>query len=65
MRGVFGMEEHDHKSTETREEGFICPVTWPENRLAHGGICRVETCSCGAVRRINVNHQHEEYGPWV
>lgn len=39
-------------------------VASDENRAAHGGICRIEYCCCGATRRTNINGSHVEQGDW-
>jgi hypothetical protein len=31
---------------------------------AHGNRCRVDTCSCGAVRKTNFNAGNNEIGSW-
>jgi hypothetical protein len=36
-----------------------------ENRAAHGGVCHVQRCACGARREVNTNGRHTEYGAWV
>jgi hypothetical protein len=36
-----------------------------QNPAAHGNICVVDTCRCGAQRRTNVNQIHVERGPWT
>lgn len=41
------------------------PVRTPQNEAAHGGVCIVDTCSCGAERRTNVNGRHVEPGEWL
>jgi hypothetical protein len=33
--------------------------------MAHGNICVIDTCSCGAVRKTNINGNHIERGPWA
>lgn len=55
---------HRHKAVKTEDFGFTGPVSPNENRAAHGNICRVETCACGANRKTNINQQHEECGEW-
>ena len=35
------------------------------NPRAHGNVCYVERCSCGARRVTNVNTGEREYGPWT
>lgn len=57
---------HRHRPATSREEGYRWPVGPAErqNPAAHGGICTVDTCSCGAERRTNVNGAHVERGEW-
>ena len=57
--------KHRHRVALVTEVPFAGPVGWPETPAAHGNICRVETCACGAVRRVNVNFTARETGPWV
>ena len=38
---------------------------YPQNPMAAGGVCTVQTCACGAIRKINSNGRHQERGPWV
>lgn len=60
------MTGHRHRVKSTRTVGYTGPVAQPENREAHGGVCHVDTCSCGAVRRTNSTGMgHDERGPWV
>lgn len=64
-----------HVADSTRTEGFshaVAEVAGADggfassnNPSAHGGICLVDTCSCGATRRSNVNGKHAEIGVWV
>ena len=35
-----------------------------ENRAAHGGICVVARCACGATRETNSTGWHVEVGTW-
>lgn len=35
-----------------------------ENPRAHGNICFVEICKCGATREANSNWGHVEQGRW-
>lgn len=35
-----------------------------ENRAAHGGVCHIERCRCGALREVNSNGGHLERGTW-
>lgn len=57
---------HEHKATTTTEGPFVAPVALPayQNRAAHGGICRTETCTCGATRKVLINGHHRESSPW-
>lgn len=57
--------KHRHKTIETTDRPYTGPVSRTENRAAHGGICRVDRCECGAERRVNVNGVHREIGTWV
>ena len=41
------------------------PVASPENPQAHGGVCFVDRCRCGATRKTNSNGGALERGPWV
>ena len=55
---------HTPIPSETKEVPFSWPVSRDENRAAHGNICRIERCACGAIRRTNINGQHAERGEW-
>jgi len=59
--------KHTHRTKASETRAFTGPVAsgGRENRAAHGGYCRHEECRCGATRRVNVNGQHVERGPWV
>jgi len=56
---------HRHRAKSSEDRAFSGPVADPENRAAHGNICSVDTCSCGATRSANVNGRHVEQGKWV
>lgn len=56
--------KHKHKAQSERTLPFQGPVASPENPAAHGNVCHVETCKCGATRRTNVNGRHLERGSW-
>ena len=58
------MHRHRAQSKLSIERGFSGPVAQPQNRNAHGNICRIDTCACGAQRRTNINGFHSERGPW-
>jgi len=57
---------HVHKAKTSETRPFWGPVATGarENRAAHGGYTRRETCSCGATRKVNVNGAHVEKGRW-
>jgi len=50
---------------EARIRSFSGPVSKAENPRAHGGVCYVDTCRCGATRARNVNGNQVEKGDWV
>ncbi len=52
----------DPKRTETRP--FSGCITWPCNPAAHGGVCLIEHCKCGAWRAINSNAGQLETALW-
>jgi len=58
---------HVHKAKTSETRCFAGPVATGarENRAAHGDRCRYEKCSCGAVRRVNLNGQNVERGRWT
>ena len=49
-----------HYSTDQVFGRFVGP-----NRAAHGGICTVDECACGAIRRTNQNGRHHESTGWI
>ncbi len=53
----------DPSRTVTRP--FAGPVSKYENRAAHGNVCEVFTCKCGATRLVNINGNHIERGDWT
>jgi hypothetical protein len=56
---------HTHRATRSADYGFSGPVAiHDQNPAAHGNICRVDSCSCGATRRTNINGSHKERGAW-
>ena len=55
---------HEHLAHFVSERAFFEAVSRNENRAAHGGVCIVETCSCGATRMTNRNGRHQEVGAW-
>lgn len=57
---------HRHTAVTTIERCFRGSVSSRrENRAAHGGVCYVERCHCGAERHTNVNGSHEETSGWL
>lgn len=60
------MSTHRHRAVHalTETKPFTRAVTWPENRAAHGNVCLIQHCDCGAWRAMNVNGKHVEQGPW-
>lgn len=54
-----------HRVDRTLTRPFMGPVRQPQNRAAHGNVCYVDICTCGATRRRNVNNWATEQGPWV
>jgi len=34
------------------------------NPAAHGGYTEIQSCTCGALRSVNVNGNHIEKGRW-
>lgn len=61
------MTRHKHRAVRERaaDRPYLGPVSADENRAAHGGICRVDVCACGAQRRTNINGRHTERGQWA
>lgn len=56
---------HKHKAKRTDVRPFFGPIEGvSQNRAAHGGVCEVDRCACGAVRRVNINGRHVERGRW-
>ena len=57
---------HKHRIKSSSETPFFGPVTGvkPEPR-AHGCVCVVDRCPCGAARYTNVNGQFYERGKWT
>ena len=55
---------HRHRVKTEETYLYAHPVAWPENPSAHGNVTLHQTCSCGALRKINVNGRHREMGDW-
>ena len=58
------MHTHRPKPALTIERPFTGPVASPQVQQAHGNICRVHTCACGATRKSNLNASAIERGAW-
>ena len=57
---------HRHTPRTTITRCFSGPIPGAkENRVAHGNVVHVATCSCGATRSTNVNGGQREQGRWV
>lgn len=64
--------QHTHRASPSRstDRGWTTCVTpdecaaRPERQSAHGGIVRIDVCSCGAVRRTEINGRRRNRGPW-
>jgi len=56
---------HKHRIKFRSIVPFSGPVADPQNRMAHGNLCQIDLCSCGAERRTNCNLGYRERGPWV
>ena len=60
--------EHRHRPAKMRDSPFLGCVA-PVGQCSpasHGGITRVQTCTCGATRRVNSDGRYaEERGPWT
>lgn len=54
-----------HVAIHSRDRCYTGPVSRDENPAAHGGICQIETCRCGAERQTNINGRHIEQGRWL
>ena len=59
---------HQHREKSYRIVGYTAPIPGVEqNPAAHGGVCIISTCSCGAERRTNSTGgaKRSEVGPWT
>lgn len=59
------MTAHRHRAKTSVERPYTGPVR-PSRRnpMADGNVTRVETCSCGHRRLVNVNGRHREASEW-
>jgi hypothetical protein len=63
------MTDHKHRAiaAKSRIVSYTAPVVSDptrQNPKAYGGVCHIDTCTCGAVRRTNSTGRHSERGPW-
>lgn len=55
------MQKHQHKPAKSEDRGRTHCITprqcaaYPLLQASHGGIVRIETCSCGAIRMSEIN----------
>lgn len=57
---------HRHKVKTTDTYGYSAPIQGARYEpRAHGGVCHVDRCACGAVRRTNATGRYTERGKWV
>jgi hypothetical protein len=57
---------HRHRVKTEKIYAYTGPIysASKENRKAHGGVCIVAYCACGAKRRTNSTGHHQERGAW-
>lgn len=60
------MTTHKHRAVPRlrRTTPFFGAVRSRPNPKAHGSICHVDHCSCGATRKTNYNAGALEMGAW-
>lgn len=58
------MKRHTHRTHTTRTAPFFGPVSARQNPVAHGNVCIVDRCRCGAERGTNRNAGQSERGAW-
>ena len=57
--------KHRHRTKTSRTICFGGPIDGARpNPAAHGNICVIDICACGATRAANVNGQYVEQGTW-
>jgi len=59
------MKHHTHRVDTTIIRPFLGSVAAPPKPEAHGNICQIDRCKCGATRRTNINGQYSERGKWL
>lgn len=55
---------HAHRAERSDTRPYSGPVSDRQNPAAHGNVCVVAYCRCGAWRSTNQNQGHTERGPW-
>lgn|GEM_PF-4934588 len=55
---------HSAVTSKTRPFTGAVGPSLEQNPAAHGGVCEIQICSCGAHRSVNLNGAHEEVGEW-
>ena len=60
------MKTHKHRTAKrSNPYGYNCCVAGIDCVPgSHGGVTYLETCSCGAARRVNSNGRYVEREPW-
>ena len=58
-------KKHTHRIKTSETRGYTGGVSQRQEPRAAGGICVVDTCSCGAMRRTNRNQGYQERGAWT
>lgn len=64
--------KHTHKAVAAKatDRGWVACVTpaecasHPHRQEAHGNITRHDVCSCGAIRKTEINGGRRNRGPW-
>ena len=59
---------HKHREKTYQIVGYTAPIPGAKyTPEAHGGVCIVSTCACGAERRVNSTGgaKRREVGPWT
>ena len=55
---------HRHSVAQEETQPFSGPVADRQNPAAHGNVCYIQHCKCGATRKTNVNGANVERGRW-
>lgn len=53
------------KSISTPYAGPVAAIPAALNPAAHNGVTQIDFCLCGAERRVNINGDQTERGPWI